>query len=69
MTWDALEWPSVRNWNCTPHRSIFCPGFGGPDEDEKRFVQLLWEEMEKVGARVHVPRLMLVTTVDIAERV
>ncbi|CAL1143344.1 unnamed protein product [Cladocopium goreaui] len=34
---------------------VFVHGFGGPNEDEKRFVQLLREEMEKVGARVHAP--------------
>lgn len=34
-----------------------CPGFGGPNDDEKRFVQLLHGELEKVGARVHVLRI------------
>eukprot|EP00435_Cladocopium_sp_Y103_P055440 s2142_g18.t1 len=34
---------------------VFIHGFGGPNEDEKRFVQLLREEMGQVGARVHAP--------------
>jgi len=38
-----------------PMDVVFVHGFGGPNDDEKRFVQLLHEELEKVGARVHAP--------------
>eukprot|EP00438_Fugacium_kawagutii_P028791 Skav211406 [mRNA] locus=scaffold1528:451923:454004:+ [translate_table: standard] len=33
-----------------PMDVVFVHGFGGPNEDEKRFVQLLREELDKVGA-------------------
>eukprot|EP00434_Breviolum_minutum_P034087 symbB.v1.2.030165.t1/scaffold3356.1/size58521/6 len=38
-----------------PMDVVFVHGFGGPNDDEKRFVQLLHGELEKVGARVHAP--------------